>query len=180
MELPWWSVLPFVLLLLTIAVLPLAAKHWWEKNHNKAIVAGLFAVPTAIYLLIMGPQTEDESTRKLVHEVLEGYLPFIILLGSLYTISGGVVLVGDVEGKPATNALILAAGAVLANFIGTTGASMLLIRPFLRINHQRKHTRHLPVFFIFIVGNLGGLLTPLGDPPLFLGFKRGVEFLWTL
>src|SRR5439155_5213401 len=108
------------------------------------------------------------------------YCSFIVLLGSLYTISGGIVLRGDIQGKPHTNTAFLALGAVLANLIGTTGASVLLIRPVLRINRERRNTRHLPVFFIFMVSNLGGLLTPLGDPPLFLGFLYGVPFFWTL
>ena len=177
---PWWSVLPFALLLLSIAVLPLAVGHWWHKNRNKALVTAGVAGGTTVLLAILNFTHDGRILETLLHEMLQGYLPFIILLASLYTVSGGIVLEGDIEGKPRTNALILAVGAVLANFIGTTGASMLLIRTFLRINHQRKHTHHLPVFFIFMVSNLGGLLTPLGDPPLFLGFKRGIVFSWTL
>jgi Na+/H+ antiporter NhaD/arsenite permease-like protein len=176
----WWSMLPFVLLLLSIAVLPLVAAHWWHRNRNKAVVAALFAVPTAIFLLVMGFTQDHRFAEKLLHAVLHDYLPFIVLLGSLYTVSGGIVLQGDVQGRPLTNTVLLGLGAVLANVMGTTGASMLLVRAFLRINHQRKHVRHLPIFFIFIVSNCGGLLTPLGDPPLFLGFKKGVAFTWTL
>src|SRR5262249_39848596 len=116
---------------------------------------------------------------ELLHQ-LQHYASFIILLGALYTISGGIVLRGDIEGRPLTNAAILLVGTVLANFIGTTGASVLLIRPFLRINQERRHTRHLPVFFIFLVSNLGGLWPPRGAPPLFLGFLNGVSFFWTL
>jgi Na+/H+ antiporter NhaD/arsenite permease-like protein len=107
------------------------------------------------------------------------YASFIILLGSLYTVSGGIILRGSLRGRPQTNVCFLALGAVLGNLIGTTGASMLLIRPVLRINSGRKHTKHLPIFFIFIVSNLGGLVTPLGDPPLFLGFLNGIDFFWT-
>src|SRR5262249_18708278 len=113
------------------------------------------------------------------HEI-KNYVSFIILLGALYTVSGGIVFAGDIPGKPLTNTTLLAVGAVLANFIGTTGASVLLIRPGVRINKQRQRKSHLPVFFIFMVSNLGGLLTPLGDPPLFLGFLNGVPFEWTL
>jgi Na+/H+ antiporter NhaD/arsenite permease-like protein len=175
---PFW-VLPFVLLLLSIAVLPLVAEHWWHKNRNKAVVAALFAIPVAAYLLAIGPATRHASTAALRHEV-EQYFSFIILLWALYTVSGGIVLRGDIQGRPLTNASFLALGAVLANLIGTTGASVLLIRPVLRINSQRRNRAHLPVFFIFLVSNLGGLLTPLGDPPLFLGFLNGVDFFWTL
>jgi Na+/H+ antiporter NhaD/arsenite permease-like protein len=122
---------------------------------------------------------QGQSTHALIHE-LEQYASFIILLASLYVVAGGIVLRGDLQGKPLTNTGFLALGAVLANLIGTTGASMVLIRPVLRINQHRRHTRHLPVFFIFTVSNLGGLLTPLGDPPLFLGFLNGVDFFWTM
>ena len=159
-------------MLLAIAVLPLVAARWWHPNRNKALVAALLAVPTAGYLLANG----EPGRAALVHELGE-YFSFIALLVALYVVSGGIVLRGDLVGRPRTNLLFLAAGAVLANLIGTTGASMVLIRPVLRINGQRKRTRHLPVFFIFTVSNTGGLLTPLGDPPLFLGFLKGVELL---
>ena len=165
---------PFVLLLLAVAVLPLVAAHWWHQNRNKAIVAGLLAGPTAGYLLAQG----EPGRAALGHELAE-YVSFMALLFALYVVSGGIVLRGDLVGRPRTNLLFLAAGAVLANLIGTTGASMILIRPVLRINSERKRTGHIPVFFIFTVSNLGGLLTPLGDPPLFLGFLRGVGFFWT-
>jgi Na+/H+ antiporter NhaD/arsenite permease-like protein len=135
----------------------------------------VLAAPVAVFLVRSG----GDYLHALKHVFLE-YVSFILLLASLYTVSGGIVLRGDLQGQPTVNAAILGIGAVLANFIGTTGASMLLIRPYLRINLQRRHVRHLPVFFIFLVSNLGGLLTPLGDPPLFLGFLRGVEFFWTL
>jgi Na+/H+ antiporter NhaD/arsenite permease-like protein len=172
---PVWSAAPFVLLLLAIAVLPLVAEHFWERNRNKALVTTLFALPVAAYLWYRGP-----NALALLHHELQQYSSFIILLAALYTVSGGIILRGDLEGKPTTNALFLAIGAILANVIGTTGASMLLIRPVLRINHQRQRRAHIPVFFIFMVSNLGGLLTPLGDPPLFLGFLNGVEFFWTM
>jgi Na+/H+ antiporter NhaD/arsenite permease-like protein len=165
--------------LLVIALLPLVAGHWWHANRNKAIVSALFSLPVIGYLIAIGPRTAHESVHQLVHEI-EEYASFIILLTSLYTISGGILISGDIPAHPRTNLLILAIGAILANFIGTTGASMVLIRPILRINSHRRHKAHLPIFFIFIVSNTGGLLTPLGDPPLFLGFLGGIDFFWTL
>jgi len=173
--LPWWSVLPFAGLLLAIALLPLFAPHWWEPNRNKALIAAGFALPCVTYLFGFGAAGRHQLEHSL-HE----YLAFVILLGALFTISGGLVLRGDLQATPRVNALFLLAGAVLANLIGTTGASMVLIRPLLRTNSERRHVRHLPVFFIFTVSNSAGLLTPLGDPPLFLGFLRGVPFSWTL
>lgn len=203
LNLPLWTAAPFALLLLAIALLPLAAPHVWHRNSAKALVALLLALPIAAYLVQNGlagemwlphPALADraaelpaevqealrrEGTKLLLHEIGQ-YLSFIILLGSLYTVTGGVVLRGSLRGGPLTNAGFLLLGAALANVIGTTGASMLLVRPLLRINAWRQHARHIPVFFIFLVSNLGGLLTPLGDPPLFLGFLRGVDFFWTL
>ena len=178
LDLPWWSVVPFVALLLAIAILPLAASHWWHKNRNQAIVAALFALPVAAYLGWVQMDTGQPTLSALAHELAQ-YVAFIILLGSLFIVAGGIVIGGDLEGKPHVNTAFLAFGAVLANAIGTTGASVLLIRPVLRINKQRNNTAHVPVFFIFTVSNLGGLLTPLGDPPLFLGFLHKVPFLWT-
>jgi Na+/H+ antiporter NhaD/arsenite permease-like protein len=171
-HLPLWSVLPFAGLLLCIAILPLVVSHWWESNLHKAIIALAFGVPTAIYVAV-------QDIVPVLHELHE-YVAFIVLLGALFIISGGLVLRGDIKATPAVNTLFLAIGAVLANFIGTTGASMVLIRPMLRTNSQRKRVLHIPVFFIFIVANMGGMLTPLGDPPLFLGYLRGVPFFWTL
>ena len=178
-ELPFWTAIPFVVLLLGIAVLPLMAGHWWHLNRNKAIVAFGLSLPVVIYLLAIDGPTKGASTHHLTHELWE-YASFIILLTALYTISGGILLIGDIPARPRINTLFLAIGAVLANFIGTTGASIVLIRPVLRINLDRQHKSHLPIFFIFIVSNTGGLLTPLGDPPLFLGFLQGVDFFWTL
>ena len=174
LHVPFVAAGPFVLLLLAIAVLPLIAAHWWHRNRNKGLVAAILAVPTSAYLLAVG----EPGRTALGHELAE-YFSFITLLVALYVVSGGIVLRGDLAGRPRTNFLFLAAGAVLANLIGTTGASMVLIRPVLRINSERKRTGHIPVFFIFTVSNLGGLLTPLGDPPLFLGFLKGVGFFWT-
>jgi len=179
LNLSHWSVTPFVLLLLSIAILPLVASHFWHSNRNKGIVAAAFGIPTVLYLAYVQLATGQPTFEALAHEI-EQYVDFIILLGSLYIVSGGIAFSGYLEGKPLTNTVLLALGSLAANLIGTTGASVLLIRPFLRINKQRQHIAHLPVFFIFTVSNLGGLLTPLGDPPLFLGFLNNVPFAWTL
>jgi Na+/H+ antiporter NhaD/arsenite permease-like protein len=170
---PAWSVLPFAGYLLVIAVVPLFFAHFWEKNRNKLIVAILASIPAAGYLLSAGE-------GHLLLDSLKEYGTFIVLLASLFIISGGVYLRGSLAGTPLINTLFLTIGAVLASFIGTTGASMLLLRPLLRANEKRMKKTHIVIFFIFIVSNGGGLLTPLGDPPLFLGFLRGVPFLWTL
>lgn len=169
-------ILPFAGLLLCIALLPLVAEHWFEKNRNRALVAGVFGVPVVAYLVVV----EGAQGWEQVLHTFEEYISFIVLLGSLFTISGGIYLTGHLLGTPTTNLGFLLAGAVLANFIGTTGASMVLIRPLLRANAERKHMRHVVIFAIFLMANIGGLLTPLGDPPLFLGFLRGVDFFWTL
>ena len=169
---PLWSVIPFALMLGGIAILPLRAPHWWEHNKNRAIFSAIVATPIAAWLLFVDAHALGES----LHE----YVSFIALLGSLYVIAGGIHVSGDLEGTPGRNVAILAIGAVLANLVGTTGASMLLIRTILRTNKQRDHNAHIPFFFILIVSNCGGLLTPLGDPPLFLGYLRGVPFTWTL
>ncbi len=176
-SLPLWSVLPFVLLLLSIAVLPLVCHHWWEHNRNKAIVSGLFGGLFTAYLL--ATHGHDGGVA-ILHAVLYEYVPFIALLGALFVISGGIYIKGSLAGTPLSNTVILAIGTALASFIGTTGASMVLIRPLLRANEKRQRKVHLVVFFIFCVSNCGGLLTPLGDPPLFLGFLKGVPFEWTL
>ena len=174
-QLPLASVLPFALLLLAIALLPLSAAHWWEQNRNKALVVFLLALPFAIYLFALGAEAHAA-----LHEALLDYASFLALLGSLYVISGGIHIKGSLAGSPLSNTTFLAIGAVLANLIGTTGASMVLIRPLLRANVTRRDKAHVVVFFIFVVSNCGGLLTPLGDPPLFLGFLKGVPFAWTL
>jgi Na+/H+ antiporter NhaD/arsenite permease-like protein len=165
-----WLV-PFVLMLASIAVLPLVAPHWWESNLNKGLISAVLGGPVALHILKLEPQ-------RLIETGIE-YLAFIALLAALFVISGGIHLRGALSGTPVVNTLVLGAGAVLANLIGTTGASMLLIRPMLRANATRRCQVHTVVFFIFIVSNIGGLLTPLGDPPLFLGFLRGVPFEWT-
>jgi Na+/H+ antiporter NhaD/arsenite permease-like protein len=172
MHLPIWSAFPFALLLLAIATLPLFAHRFWDSNIRKAIVILFIALPILIFFLKMDPEALAHS--------LEEYVSFLFLLGSLFVISGGIYLSGDLRATPWVNTTFLALGAVLANLIGTTGASMVLIRAFLKTNSERRHTRHTAIFFIFVVSNCGGLLTPLGDPPLFLGYLRGVPFFWTL
>lgn len=172
LEVPLVAVLPFALLLLAIAVLPLVASHFWEQNRNKALISALLGLPVATWLALASPGA-------LEHTALE-YGSFICLLGALFVVAGGIHVGGDLRAKPGTNTLLLGVGAVLASLIGTTGASMVLIRLVLRTNSERCNTRHVPFFFILLVANCGGLLTPLGDPPLFLGYLRGVPFFWTL
>jgi len=171
--LPFWSVSFFVLLLLFIAIFPLTHGHIWESNRNKAIIAGILSLPVVILLYHYG------NLQPLLHEIKE-YFSFIVLLAALYIISGGIFLSGDIEATPRNNTLFLCLGGVIANIFGTTGASMLLIRPLLRTNSERRLTAHIPIFFIFVVANIGGLLTPIADPPLFMGYLRGVPFFWTL
>lgn len=167
----FWTI-PFAGLLLSIAFLPLVAHKFWESHRNKAIVALLFGLPPAVYI---GIQDWQEIIR-----VAQDYGSFITLLAALFIISGGIYLQGDIEATPKNNALFLLVGAILANLIGTTGASMLLIRTVLRTNRERRNTAHIPIFFIFLVSNIGGALLPIGDPPLFLGYLQGVPFFWTL
>lgn len=171
-ELPLWSVVPFALMLLGIAALPLAMPRPWERHRFKAVLSAALGVPVAVWMAALDPGTVVHAARE--------YLAFIVLLGTLFVIAGGIVLRGTLAGTPGLNSGLLALGAVLASLVGTTGASMLLIRPLLRANSVRRRTTHVVIFFIFVVSNAGGLLTPLGDPPLFLGFLRGVPFSWTL
>ena len=163
-------------MLLAIAILPLATPGWYGPLRNKAIVAAAIGVPVLAYVIAVGGSTALEK----VITTGEEYISFIIYLATLFTISGGIYISGDAAGSPRNNTIVLAIGSVLANFIGTTGAAMLLIRPLLRANHRRTNRKHVFIFLIFIVCNTGGLLTPLGDPPLFLGFLRGIDFTWTL
>lgn len=167
-----FSIIPFALLLTSIAVFPLFWNHFWEQNKNKLIIALILSVPTVIYLFT------NNLGDKLFESIAFDYLPFIVLLGSLFTITGGIYLSGDIEAKPTVNSLFLLTGAGLASFIGTTGAAMLLIRPLLQTNKERKHKVHTILFFIALVANCGGLLTPLGDPPLFMMYLRGASFIW--
>jgi len=170
-----WSGLPFVGILLSIALFPLLAPHFWHHHFGKVTAAWalLFAVP---FLL----SYHGHAWHEIIHIILKDYIPFIILLWSLYTVAGGILLEGAPRGTPAANTAMLAIGTVIASWVGTTGASMLMIRPVLRMNAGRKSITHVVIFFIFLVSNMGGALTPLGDPPLFLGFLHGVPFFWTL
>ncbi len=165
-------VAPFAIMLLAIAVLPLAAPGFWDSNARKLGLSVLLGLPVVVLYARHRPAA-------LLHTAGD-YASFIILLGSLFVISGGVLVTGDIEARPIVNTLFLALGALLASLIGTTGASVLLIRPLLATNQERRHVVHTVVFFIFIVSNIGGCLTPLGDPPLFLGYLLGVPFTWTL
>ncbi|HSR16734.1 MAG TPA: sodium:proton antiporter [Ignavibacteriaceae bacterium] len=171
-KIPLTALLPFVLMLGSIAVFPLFWNHFWEKNKNKLIIALILSLPIIIYLLSSGLHERIYDT------LVFDYIPFIILLGSLFTITGGIFLTGDIEAKPSINTLFLAIGALLASFIGTTGAAMLLIRPVIQTNKEREFKVHTILFFIGIVANCGGLLTPLGDPPLFMMYLRGAPFAW--
>ncbi|MFM7109042.1 MAG: sodium:proton antiporter [Planctomycetaceae bacterium] len=194
------AVLPFVLLLAAIAILPLTpvAAHWWERNSSKLLVAGLlglitlgsyafahrgavdlhFPVHSVVPAAESGPSWAAAGAV-LANALLAEFVPFIVLLFALYVITGGVRIEGDLRATPAVNAGFLGTGALLASFIGTTGAAMLLVRPLLETNRERKHVAHTFVFFIFVVCNCGGCLLPIGDPPLFLGYLEGVPFLWT-
>jgi len=171
----WWA-LPFAGMLLSIAIMPLAIPQIWHHHFGK-IAAGW-----ALLLLVPFAMTQGLGLTggMLVHVLLAEYIPFIVLLTALFTVAGGIYIRGNLHGSPGLNTAIMGIGAVLASFMGTTGASMLLIRPLIRANDNRKHVAHVIVFFIFIVSNAGGSLTPLGDPPLFLGFLKGVDFFWTL
>ena len=174
MQLQWWSVLPFATMLACIAVLPLVpvTAHWWERRSSQLAIALALGLPVAVWMwLVLGWEP--------VFAAVVEYGQFISLLLALFIVSGGIFLKGDIEATPRNNTIFLAIGAVLASFVGTTGAAMLLIRPLLNTNSERRYRVHTVLFAIFVVANCGGLLTPLGDPPLFLGFLRGVPFTWT-
>jgi Na+/H+ antiporter NhaD/arsenite permease-like protein len=197
---PYWTIAPFCLLLGAIAALPLipAAAHWWEGNLNRFLVAaGLGLLTLAYYAFLHDEAIEshwpahsivaptagvqvDFAKTVLANAILQEFVPFIVLLFSLYTIAGGIRITGDLQATPLTNAAFMTVGGLLASFIGTTGAAMLLIRPLLETNRERKHVAHTVIFFIFVVCNCGGCLLPIGDPPLFLGYLQGVAFTWTL
>ena len=170
----WW-IIPFIGILLSIALVPLINEHFWHKNFGKfsAFWAIIFSVP---FLIKAGFEV---SAYYFIHAIFLEYIPFIILLFALFTISGGIVLRGNFVGTPALNSLFLLIGTILASWMGTTGAAMLLIRPLIRANKWRENKKHIIIFFIFLVANIGGSLTPLGDPPLFIGFLKGVDFFWT-
>jgi Na+/H+ antiporter NhaD/arsenite permease-like protein len=161
-------------MLSAIAFLPLLWNHHWEKNRVKLLIAGILSFPAAIFLFRNGLE------NRLIHAILFDYLPFIILLGSLYIITGGIYLSDNIEGSPGINTFLLASGALLASVLGTTGASMLLVRPLIRTNKRRKEKAHTILFLIAIAANCGGLLSPIGDPPLFMLYLRGVPFAWFL
>jgi len=171
-SIPLLSLLPFILMLGSIAVFPLFWNHFWEKNKNKLIIAIVLSIPVVIFLL------SANHDQKLYHTMVFDYIPFIVLLGALYTITGGIFLSGDIEATPTMNTLFLGIGALLASFMGTTGAAMLLIRPVIQTNKQRLYKVHTILFFIGIIANTGGMLTPLGDPPLFMMYLRGAPFFW--
>lgn len=171
----WW-IAPFVVMVLAIAVLPMAAPRWYERNRNKALVAAVLGVPVVLYLVVGG----GAAGRDEVVSSVEDYASFIALLASLFVVAGGIYVTGNLRCTPFRNLGFLAGGAVLASFIGTTGAAMVCIRPILRANAERRYVKHVVIFAIFVICNIGGLLTPLGDPPLFLGFLGGVDFTWTL
>jgi len=170
------SALPFVGFLAAIALGPLVAPRWWHSNRNKAILALVASLPVLwLFGISLG-----EPGRTVLAEKLGDYFSFIVVIGALFVITGGIHVQGSLAGTPLVNTAVLGIGAVLANVLGTTGASVLLIRPLLRANRSRRHKAHIVMFFIFVVANCGGLLTPIGDPPLLLGFLRGVPFEWTL
>lgn len=171
--LPEWTMVPFPALVFAIAVLPIVVPRAWEKRSFQGFVVALCAVPVIVHFALAAKFQE-------ISEAAKAYLSFVTTLGALYVTSGGIQLSGDVEAKPTTNVALVLLGAVLASFVGTTGASMLMIRPLLWTNRQREHRAHLVPFFIIAVANAGGLLTPLGDPPLLVGYIGGVPFFWTL
>lgn len=177
MEIPLWVLLPFVAMLLCIAIAPLVAEEWWERNTNKFYVSVILGSIVA-YWMIANNNAENHFTHSLVHQMVYDYVPFITLLAALFVVTGGIKVNGDIKATPKINTLFLTIGFLLASLMGTTGAAMLLIRPLIATNSQRKYTTHTILFFIAIVANCGGLLTPLGDPPLFLLYLRGAEFTW--
>jgi Na+/H+ antiporter NhaD/arsenite permease-like protein len=170
LSLPLWSVLPFAGFLLSLAVVPLARPGFWSRHYGKVAIA--FGLPVAGWFLVSAPS-------ELMHAAAE-YLSFLVLLGALFTISGGILVRGSFRATPWINAGFLLGGSILSNLLGTTGASMLLLRPLLRANAHRPRSVHVVIFFIFTVANIGGSLTPVGDPPLFLGFLKGVPFFWPM
>ncbi len=170
-----WGV-PFAGILLSIALLPILAPSFWHHHFGKVAAAWSLAF-LAPFAIAFGPAVAGSA---FVHALVGEYIPFVVLLTALFTVAGGIYIRGNLHGSPGLNTALLAIGAVLASFMGTTGASMLLIRPLIRANDNRRHVAHVVVFFIFIVSNAGGSLTPLGDPPLFLGFLKGVDFFWTV
>ena len=175
-RLSFFWVLPFAGILGSLAILPALAPHFWHRNYGKvALFWGLaFLVPFA------GVFGAGAAFHEFVHVLVLEYIPFIALIGALFVIAGGIHIGGDLRGSPALNSAIMLGGMILASFAGTTGAAMILIRPIIRANKDREYKAHVVIFFIFLVCNIGGALTPLGDPPLFLGYLQGVNFFWPL
>lgn len=167
-----WLLIPFGTMLLTIAVAPLLLPRIWEKNLTKFIFTALISIPTAIILF------KHNLEEHLFEQLFNDYLPFIILLGTMFIVTGGIRIRYNAIGTPTINAVIMIVGYILASFIGTTGAAMLLIRPLIEINRERSHKTHTILFFIALVANCGGILSPLGDPPLFMLYLRGASFGW--
>ena len=167
-----WLLIPFIIMLLTIAIAPLVAGHWWEKNSNKLLYVLCLSIPTSIILFACG------LGDNLLHQMLYDYIPFIVLLCALFVVTGGIKLTCDSVATPTVNTTMLFIGYALASFVGTTGAAMLLVRPLLEMNRDREHKIHTFFIFIVLVANCGGILTPLGDPPLFLLYLRGAPFTW--
>ena len=170
----WWTI-PFAGMLLSIALFPLFARHFWERHYAKVTL--FWSLALALPLLALH---RAEGTHHLIEVILVDYIPFIVILWALYTVASGIFVTGTMHGTPLQNTLMIAAGTALASWVGTTGASIVMVRPLVRAIAWRKHRAHTVVFFIFLVSNVGGALTPLGDPPLFLGFLHGVPFFWTL
>lgn len=175
-NIPLWLCIPFAGLLLCIAVLPLVKPEWWEKNRLYAVIAWslLFIIPFAVKF---GP---SEATEIVLECIINDYLTFIVLLFGLFCVAGNIKLEGNLAGNPRVNVLLLTIGTLLSSCLGTTGSSMLLVRPIIQMNSWRKNKTHIMVFFIFLISNIGGCLTPIGDPPLLMGFSRGVPFFWSL
>ncbi len=171
-DIPILTLLPFVIMLLSIAIMPVKFEEFWENNTNKLYVSLALSLPILIWLLL------NNLSGELAHTMLYDYVPFIVLLGALFVITGGILVEGNVRALPSVNTIILALGGIFASFMGTTGAAMLLIRPLIRANSSRKHKVHTILFFIAIAANVGGLLTPIGDPPLFMMYLRGAPFEW--
>lgn len=173
---PAWLCIPFAGLLLSIAAAPLLRPEWWERNKLWAVLfwSLLFVLP---YALFYGPSS---ATEIVLECILNDYLSFIIMLFGLFCVAGNITFTGDLAGSPAVNLIFLLIGTLLSSIIGTTGSSMLMLRPMIKINSWRRRKKHIMIFFIFLISNMGGALTPLGDPPLLMGFMRGVPFLWSL
>ena len=175
-SIPLWMCLPFAALLLCIAIFPIAAPLWWEK-HQHWVVLVLSAAFLIAYGMLLGGKAAAETALECM---VNDYLTFIVLLFGLFCVAGNITLVGDLAGSPRVNVALLLLGTFLSSLIGTTGASMLMVRPMIKMNAWRKRKRHIMVFFIFLISNIGGCLTPIGDPPLLMGFSRGVPFFWSL